>query len=253
MYKLIIADDEKIVLDGISESIHWSDYDIEVVAKASDGKELFEKAKQLLPDIVLTDIRMPQMDGLQAIEQLQQQIPDAQFVIITAYEEFEYAKRAIELEVAGFITKPVLKKQVIDHIIKAKQKLEQKKLTQQIISSHNVTDEQTKSYGTVIDRAIQFIKEHLETGPVLTELADYMHMNPSYFSRYFKEETGISFIEYVKDLKIERAKQLLSGSNMKTYEISSCLGYNSVQYFSTLFKKETQLTPQEYKCSCEKK
>lgn len=253
MLRLIIADDEKNVLDGISDTIKWNEYGIAVVGKVRDGLELIETAINEKANIILTDIRMPQMDGLEAIKVIQKKLPDAEFVVITAFQEFEFAHKAIELGVAGFITKPVLKTEVIEQIIQAKYKFKERKsakLALQAIESNkdSMMKRNIKNISRIpIERAIEYIKRHIDGGIMLTEVAEYMHMNPSYFSRYFKEATGISFIDYVKSQKVERAKELLDSSNMKIHEVSDTLSYNSVQYFSTLFKNTTGFTPQEYR------
>ena len=114
MYRLIIADDERIVLTGIKNTIDWASLDVEVVATAQDGEELYQKAVEYAPDIALVDIRMPGMDGLTAIEKLRPILENCQFIIFTAYEDFSYAKKALELGVMAYITKPVLKNEVIE-------------------------------------------------------------------------------------------------------------------------------------------
>lgn len=253
MLKLVIADDEKNVLDGIADTINWNEYGIDVVGKARDGLELVQTAIDEKADIILTDIRMPQMDGLEAIKEIQKQLPDSEFVVITAFQEFEFAQKAIGLGVAGFITKPVLKMEVIEHIVQAKHKFKDRKIAKQALQAIEenkdlIMKESRKNISkTPIERAIEYINEHINEGIMMTEVAEYMNMNSSYFSRYFKEGTGISFIDYVKKLKVERAKELLDTSNMKIHEVSDSLSYNSVQYFSTLFKTLTGLTPQEYR------
>ena len=109
-------------------------------------------------------------------------------------------------------------------------------------------DDVSKREGrTAIDRAVRYMKSHVDQELSLLEVSEYLHMNPSYFSRYFKEKTGMSFSDSVKQIKVERAMELLDTTNLKTYEIAARLGYQSVQYFSTLFKNRTGLSPQEYK------
>jgi Response regulator containing CheY-like receiver domain and AraC-type DNA-binding domain len=245
MYKLIIADDEHSVLDGIADTIPWENYGICVVTKAEDGEQMVKAALEHQADLLLTDIRMPRMDGLTAIEYLKQQLPNLQCVVITAYQEFEYAKKAIALGVNGFVTKPVLKLEVIEQVLNARDKL------QSVLAAKEALESVQKTVSpillTPIERSVHYMNEKIDTPFTMTEVAEFMNMNPSYFSRYFKEEMSISFIEYVKQMKVKRAKILLTTSNMRIYEISAALGYSSVQYFSTLFKSITGVTPQEYK------
>lgn len=231
MYRLIIADDEKIVLNGIKNTINWERLGIEVVATAENGREFYEKAIEFQPDIALVDIRMPQLDGLMAIEKLKPLIPDCQFIIFTAYEDFHYAKKALELGVMGYITKPVLKNEVIEKAKLAIKRLEQGR---------------EKSLSAV-DRIKKYMQSHVDSDYTLMDVAEYMQMNPTYLSRYFKEKTHETFMKYDKKLKIERAKDLLTTTSMKTYEIADKLGYKSVQHFSRIFKESTGMTPIEYR------
>ncbi|MBS6647096.1 MAG: response regulator [Clostridiaceae bacterium] len=245
MYKIIIADDERIVLQGISNTIPWEECGVKLAATAENGRELVELSLKYQPDIILTDIRMPEFDGLKAVEQLKKLLPDCEFLIITAYEEFEYAKKAIELGVAGYIVKPVMKSEVMEQVARIRARLDKIRGKEQDLSQE---DDLSKSEGrSAIERALRYMRSHVEHEISLLEVAEYLHMNPSYFSRYFKEKTGMPFSDSVKQIKIERAMELLDMTNLKTYEIASRLGYQSVQYFSTLFKNRTGVTPQEYK------
>jgi two-component system, response regulator YesN len=101
----------------------------------------------------------------------------------------------------------------------------------------------------VISGAIKYIKENCSRDLSLSEVADKVNLNPSYFSRLFKEETGTQFVEYVRNIKMDLAKELLKNSNKKIYEICEDLGYLNVQYFSTVFKNTVGMTPNEYKKS----
>lgn len=231
MYRLIIADDEKIVLNGIKNTINWERLGIEVAATAENGREFYDKAIEFQPDIALVDIRMPQMDGLVAIEKLKPLIPHCQFIIFTAYEDFHYAKKALELGVMGYITKPVLKNEVIEKAELAIKRLEAGREKSQ----------------SAIERIKKYMQSHVDSDYTLMDVAEYMQMNPTYLSRYFKEKTHETFVEYDKKLKIERAGDLLTTTSMKTYEIAEKLGYKSVQHFSRIFKESTGMTPIEYR------
>lgn len=235
MYRLIIADDERFVLNGMKNAINWEELGVTVVAWAEDGEEFFQKAVEHDPDIALVDIRMPNMDGLTAIEKLRPILKDCQFIILTAYQDFSYAKRALELGVMAYITKPVLKSEVIEKVKLAVQRLNEK--GREVKSSQSAGIEQIKRY----------MQSHVDSDCSLIDVAEYMQMNPAYLSRYFKEKTNMTFGEYDKQLKMERAQELLLTTNMKTYEIAYQLGYKSVQHFSRIFKEYSGMTPMDYR------
>ena len=126
MFKLLIADDEQIVIEGIKDSIDWHQYGIEVVGTAKNGTEALKLAKELKPDIIISDIKMPGLSGLELIEELKEFLPNVKVILISAYEEFDYAKQAISLGVNSYLSKPVKKAEVIDEVSKIKSQLERK-------------------------------------------------------------------------------------------------------------------------------
>lgn len=120
MLKMIIADDEQIILDGIRESIDWVSFDIHVAGTAQNGIIALELAKEYNPDIIITDIQMPGLNGLELVKQLKKIRSDIKIIIISAYEQFAYAQEAISLGVLSFITKPLKKQRIIEEVVKAR-------------------------------------------------------------------------------------------------------------------------------------
>ena len=107
LYKIMLVDDEEEVRKSIIRKIDWSRAGFEVIGDAENGKEALEKIDQIEPDVVLTDIRMPYMDGLSLAEAIRQRHPSIKIVIFSGFDEFEYAKKAIKLNVIEYILKPV--------------------------------------------------------------------------------------------------------------------------------------------------
>lgn len=107
MLKVLIVDDEKIQREGIHKHISWQKYDMRVIGCASDGFEALEIARQHRPDILITDVKMPKMDGLELSRKVREFLPEARVLIISGYEEFEIARKAIELNADAFTLKPV--------------------------------------------------------------------------------------------------------------------------------------------------
>ncbi|OCT15025.1 hypothetical protein A8709_12965 [Paenibacillus pectinilyticus] len=107
MLTMIIADDEFIVRDGLSNSVNWEELGVKVIAEAVDGQEALELCQELKPDILLTDIRMPLVDGLEVAMKLKEWESDIRVIIISGIQDFNYAKTALDIHVEGYILKPV--------------------------------------------------------------------------------------------------------------------------------------------------
>ncbi|MCG8501838.1 MAG: response regulator [Firmicutes bacterium] len=127
MYKLIIVDDEQIVIDAVKYIIEKNMKEVAVSATAKSGREAIEKAKSVHPDIMLMDIRMPGINGLDAIREIKLMNPDTRFIIISAYEQFEFAKKAMTLGVEDYILKPINRTNLIHTIEKVTKEIEMQK------------------------------------------------------------------------------------------------------------------------------
>ena len=239
MYRMVIADDEEIVRNGIRDTIDWQSLGIAVTACVGDGEALYREAVAAGADIVLADIRMPVLDGLAAIERIRKELPGCECIIFTAYEDFSYAKKALELGVMAYITKPVLREEVIEKAQLAVKRLKKRQQTARDVQMDEAAP---------ISRIKRYVLSHLSTVSLL-RAADHMQMNPAYLSRYFKEKTGENFVDYCKAAKLEKARRLLRETNMKIYEIASELGYANAQHFGTVFRENEGMTPLEYRQS----
>ncbi|WP_372662442.1 response regulator [Cohnella sp.] len=126
MYKLFIADDEQLVVETLSAMIDWNASGVRIVGTANNGKQALERILQSDPDIVLTDIRMPGLNGLELIRALKEKGRKAECIIVSGYSEFEYAKEAIELEAVDYLIKPAELEEVAKTVSKAIERLERK-------------------------------------------------------------------------------------------------------------------------------
>lgn len=232
MIRLVIADDEAFVREGLRDAVDWKSMGVEVAGCVGDGYALCRCAVDSHADIALVDIRMPGLDGLTAIERLRSELPDCQCIIFTAYADFAYAKRALDMGVVGYITKPVLKQEVMEKVALAISRL---------------PGRQADEAGTPIERIRRYVTEHLEEKSSLSSVASYMQMSPSYLSRYYKEKTGENFVDFSRSVRMERAKAYLRETNLKIYEIALRLGYQNAQHFAVAFKEYTGCTPVQYR------
>lgn len=127
MYKLLVADDEQIVLDGIKFMVEEMNKDIEIVGMVNSGRAAVEACAQGAPDIILMDIKMPGINGIEAIDTIKKRHPDIKFIIISAYEQFEYAKQAVELSVCDYILKPINQPKLRDVLRKAMDEIDEER------------------------------------------------------------------------------------------------------------------------------
>ena len=349
MYRLVVIDDEYIVVQGIKALLSRLKLDYEVVGAAYDGIQGLEVIRNEKPDVVITDIRIPGLDGLSVIEAAKDECPDTNFIVISGYSEFAYAQRALTLGVKDYIDKPVTaeklknalarvesgwaktryeddkkaqanreKFQELDQIfeggvrsvtrgdagsfreysrqalaclkelypdvqdfrrefykhlcvlsdvlIESQKQVERGSLVsfqemetcetmEQIqtygegvlsdISKH-LTADQTGSRHRVILELLTYLDEHYNQDIGLSELADRVGMSTAYLSVLFKTEVGTSYVKYLTDLRIKKAKKLLQ-DGYKVHEVSELVGYNNYRYFCDIFKKHEGMTPNEYK------
>lgn len=126
MHKLVIVDDEYLVRTGIRETIDWSAYGIEVVGEAVNGRDGFELIRQTRPDLVITDIKMPLMNGVDLIKKLRAEGFEGEIVVLSGYKDFEYAKETFENGIFSYVVKPIDNAELVEVVLKALEKLEQK-------------------------------------------------------------------------------------------------------------------------------
>jgi two-component system response regulator YesN len=397
MYKVMIVDDEELIREGISESLDWKSMGMEIAGLAGDGDEALLIAAREKPDICLIDIHMPNMDGLSLITKLNKENPNAITIIVSGHDEFEYAQKAVQLNVFDYLLKPVVEKELQRVVSKAKERLDgtkiQKKwfdlandqlkrnlpfLMNSFISSllnGDMTKEETdellqfhgvelgesiglvliKTQGATFDgRAksewekqlllfaiqniieevlkplnpsitirdqnenlvsivtikdlknwkdmkltlensvekyikhviqvyqsgllngldevsdayeeikkamyvdakchpvIKMVKQYAEkhyTNPELRiqTIADNMGMSINHLSMLFKQEMGVSYIEYLIKYRMSKAISLLEDPMLKIYEVAEQVGYKGQHYFCAAFKKVLGISPTEYR------
>ena len=125
LYKILIVDDEEEIRLGVIKKINWESYGFKVVGDAVNGVEAWEKANNLKPDIVMTDIRMPFMDGLELGEKIQEIMPSTKIIIFSGCDDFEYAQKAIRINVSEYVLKPINSENLIEILKRLKCKLDE--------------------------------------------------------------------------------------------------------------------------------
>lgn len=127
MYKLLIVDDDEVICRGLGSCIPWKEYGIQNVQLAYDGEMALEYVKLEHPDIILADINMPFVDGMEFSAQVRREYPDIKIILLTAYKEFRYAKKAVQLQIFEYLTKPFTNEEVLETVLRAIKQLDKEK------------------------------------------------------------------------------------------------------------------------------
>lgn len=260
IYTILIVDDEMGITEGLKIIIERIVNGCKVVGVAFNGVEGFNSAMAFKPDVIITDIMMPQVNGLEMIKNLKELGCNSKFLILSGYSEFEYAKKAIQLGVNFFINKPVEEEEIQDCLTKVFEEIQKERTKTEEIENlrkayqnsliSTVEQEPSPGIATKTDTITEikkFIYDNFNKDISLTELASRFFMNPSYLSQMFKEKTGDTYVNYVMKLRINKAKELLKSTDMKIYEICEKVGYSDTNYFSKLFEKLEGCRPRDYK------
>lgn len=238
----MLADDERIIREGISTLIDWESMGISLIAAVQNGIEACSIIAKDPPHIVITDIKMPGMDGLELIEKTSKQFPYINFVILSGYGEFELARKAMQFGVKYYLLKPCNKEEITSIL---------EDIVFSLNRALNRNNPAKMKYSPAVDTAIEFVENNIEDEQLsLKWMANkILYMNVDYLGKIFKKETGENFSQYVVRIRIEKAKQLLKNRpDHRTFEIAAMSGFgDNPQYFSQVFKKYTGSTPSEYR------
>lgn len=249
MYRLLIVDDEPLVRRGISTLVDLHALNIGEVYEAANGEEALELFERYGPDLVLADINMPRMNGLAFAEAARAIKPDVRIAIITGYDYFDYAVKALKIGVEDYILKPLSRSDVSEVLIKLIGRLEADRSRQELTRVvSGILEKSGAAEDTQYKSAIQTIvdSELANSDFSLIVLAGQMGLSPGYLSTLFKKQFGQTFQDYVLLRRLEQAKLLLLTTNMKNYEVAQAVGFDDVNYFGTRFRKAFGLSPRQY-------
>lgn len=250
MYKVLLVEDEAVIREGLKKLVEEVVEGFEVAAQATNGKVALEHLAVWLPDLLITDIRMSELNGLDLIKRVREQYPELPVLIISGYSDFEYAKQALRYGVSEYLLKPIDRLELAQFLDKLKRKWEaERKLVQakdrnSENSSQNGVDKEQRQ---IIRKVKELVHQRLDQEITLQYIADQVHLNLKYLSHLFKAETGQHFSDYVTEARLNQAKRLLKQTNLKIYEIAPMCGYASTKHFTVAFKHFAGLSPSEFR------
>jgi two-component system response regulator YesN len=244
----MIVDDEKYVRMGIKNDTDWALIGCEVVAEASNGEMALELASEHRPDLVISDIKMPKMDGIELAGKLLEKYPDTKVIFLTAYNEFEYARQAVRLGVSDYLLKPFQDGELEGAIqrllhLHPNASAAQAELENDLIPLKRKEEIENR----YVQAAIEYIeKNYSDKDFSIGKLSESMSVSEGHISRLFKSETEISINNYLTRYRIRKAMDFLKDVQSKVYEVAEKVGYQDIAYFSNTFKKLVGTAPSEY-------
>ena len=237
MWKVMVVDDETYMLEAMEKLIDWKKLDCQLVYKAQNGQEVLEYMKVDVPDIIITDIKMPLVSGIEVAQYVYDHMLPTKVIILSAYADFEYAQEAIQYDVCGYIVKTSVIEMLPGMIKKAIKKLSIPVDGERERSEHYADD--------IFGKLQKYIEEHYMDKLTLYQIANEIHANGSYLSRLYKLKTGHNLFDVINKMKLEKAKEYISQGN-KIYEAAQKVGFDDVSYFSRVFRKYEGCSPREY-------
>ncbi len=248
MLKVLLVEDEKIVLRGLHHTVDWASVNCVVVGEAENGLEALSMLEKIECDLIITDIRMPFLDGIELIKKLKDMKKNYQFIILTAHSDFEYAYNGLKLGVTDYLLKPFDDEQLYEAIKKIQDTSKNNK--NEINDNLLRFDINKKSKIKYVEMATEYIKNNYCSDISITTMANNLNLSEGHLSRLFRKEIGHSFNEYLTQYRMHVAMGLLKDINLKIYQVAEKVGYADTNYFSSLFKKIVGLNPSEYQDRC---
>jgi len=275
MYKVVIVDDEPIIVEGLQKGIEWANWNCEIAGTASNGLVGLELMRKIKPDILISDISMNNMDGLAMVAAIKSEYPDIEVCLLTGFRNFEYAQQAIKLGVTRFLLKPSKIDELEEAISAMTNNLKQKgndSSNAEIDSIWNRSDEEenyiyetfiknhpecdtpekdrlkcTDANNFILKNALKFIYEHYKLKLSLLDVAEQCFISSWHLSKLLNQYTGRGFFEIVNTIRIDKAKDLLENKNYKIQDVSERVGFQDVTHFCRIFKSYVGKSPSDYR------
>ena len=251
MIKVLIADDEGYERELLGEMIVQRFGREAEIREAENGRLAVDAATLWEADVVLMDIEMPGLGGIDAAKQILAQRPACKVIFVTAYSLFEYAHEAVKLGACDYILKPVEGDDVERAIRRAESQAEAQHQLEAMASASEDLLKDADSYDRT-DLLMGKVKKYLQHNYMaydisLDSVSAILNLSPAYFSTLFKRTFQVNFLDYLTELRMEAAKELLGDPLRSTADVAGMVGYESANYFTRAFKKRVGMTPSDYR------
>ena len=250
MYSVLIVDDERLVIEAIKYLGNWEMFEITDIFEAQNVKSALKILSEVQPDIIITDMNMPGMSGMELLRIATEQSPRTKLLVVSGFYDYEYTRQAIKSKVIDYILKPISEMDLNLALSTAVQAIESDLKALGL----SVSEAEEKAVDALSPQKMDEIAEYLEKNYhlniTLDELAKMFYFSREHLSRAFKKAYRINLFDYITNLRLEESKKLMAQTTMSLEDIAIQTGFNSGSYFSKTFKKRIGLSPKEYRTNC---
>ena len=261
MIRLLIADDEKLEREALAELVQRR-FEREVVLEvAENGRKAADTAVLWGADLILMDIEMPGMSGLDAARAVLAQRPSCRVIFVTAYSLFQYAHEAVHLGACDYLLKPVDPDELEASVRRAMRPIETERKLEELAAARpqpeqTETEEEAEDapeegensqMALVMAHVRRYLEDNYMFDLSLDSVGEILHISPAYLSAQFKKYQKMNFLDCLTELRINAAKELLAAPFRSSAEVASMVGYEDASYFARAFKKRTGMTPTQYR------
>ena len=272
MYRVLLADDEQIERMALARRLMRRFGDILQISEATNGKEAVQLYEKEHSQIIIMDISMPELNGVEAAEQIRSMDEDCVIVFLTAYDEFSYAKRAIVIRALDYLLKPCDEEELVavmeeamrltDKAVHNKEnptgngagmteaEKEAEKRREQWPWNPDAEapkDPETERMNQVAEKIRTYIRENYMNEISMQDAARQFNYSDAYFCKLFKQCFDQNFTTYLTNFRINEAKRLLKDRNISVKDAGMKVGYYDSNYFAKVFKRVTGMIPSEYR------
>lgn len=234
IYPCVLIDDDPWALMDIRNTMPFDEFGFELVGEYRNATDAMAAILKLKKALVISDICLGGISGLVLIENCRKRQFEGEFIIISGYSEFEYARKAIASDVLMYLLKPVDAGKCREALMKARRRLDDAPAT---YSAHERD----------FDRLPDYIRENYQQRLTLDDVAEAFHLSKTYLSERFREHFGKNFVQYKNEVRIEHAKQLLRDTQLPISEVAVQCGFDNISYFSLVFRQITGTSPLQFR------
>lgn len=238
--KLLIADDEDMIRKGVTKYLQLHTDRFSKIYEAENGQEAIDLTLRYQPDMLLLDVQMPVKTGLDVMKEVQKAGLEPVTVILSGYDAFTYAQQAVKFGAKDYLLKPVRAADILSTL---------NELADKYIGKEDAQEAETESSNPLVREATEYMQENYAKDLSLTDVAEHLRISTGYLSTLMNQNLGCGFVDYLNQVRVDRACCYLEQNQLKNYEVAYKVGFNDEKYFSKVFKKIKGMTPKEYRMS----